>query len=111
MIQKESSGRADAVGVTGDRGLMQINPDAHPRFFATRDWRDPRASVDYGASILRDNLRFFDGDVDKAIAAYNAGCGGVRGGLARGKTLDEITFKPHYVRDIEAYARAYEKYF
>ncbi len=111
MIEKESSGHSDAIGPTGDKGLLQINERSHPAFFRSRDWRDVHANVDYGVSHFKANLKSFSGDVDKALAAYNAGVGGVRQGLRNGKTLDEITFKPRYVSGIEGFARKYAAFF
>ncbi|GIW70938.1 MAG: hypothetical protein KatS3mg102_0480 [Planctomycetota bacterium] len=111
VIAKESSGLAHAVGPTGDKGLMQINERAHPEFFRRHDWRDPFANVRYGAQVLRHNLRAFAGDVDKAVAAYNAGIQGVRRGLAAGLSLEDITAAPNYVRDVLSYARRFAAYF
>lgn len=111
MIEKESGGRADVVGITNDRGLVQINPDAHPAFFRRHDWKDPKQNLEYGIGLLKHNLEVFGGDVDKAVAAYNAGIGGVRKGLRNGRALDEITFKPHYVSHIERYAQKYQDFF
>jgi soluble lytic murein transglycosylase-like protein len=37
------------------------------------DWRDPRANLEGGARYLRMQLDRFGGDVEKALAAYNAG--------------------------------------
>jgi peptidoglycan hydrolase-like protein with peptidoglycan-binding domain len=111
IIQQESGGRADVVGIAGDKGLMQINPSAHPRFFATHDWRNARENAEYGTSVFRDGLKAFDGDVEKAIAAYNAGVGGVRNGLRQGKTLEQITYVPSYVPNVIKYAKNYEDFF
>ncbi|MFC1708239.1 transglycosylase SLT domain-containing protein [Planctomycetota bacterium] len=110
FVAKESSGRADVVGITGDRGLMQINPRAHPDFFKTKDWKSPKDSVEYGAQFIRRNLRSFTGDVERAVAAYNAGAGGVRKGVRKGLTLDQITYKPHYVGDVLKYAKQMAPY-
>lgn len=113
MIEKESGGRADVVGITGDKGLVQINPKAHPALFKNNsaDWANAEKNLEFGARIFADNLQTFGGDVEKALAAYNAGCGGVRKGLRNGKTLDEITYKPKYVSNILKYAQRYQDYF
>jgi soluble lytic murein transglycosylase-like protein len=41
------------------------------------DSNDPRANLEGGARYLRMQLDAFDGDVEKALAAYNAGPGRV----------------------------------
>jgi hypothetical protein len=111
IMDQESKGDPNAVSHRNDHGLMQINRDAHPRFFRENDWRDPRANVDYGVSVFAKNLRSFDGDVERAVAAYNAGAAGVRNGLRRGMTLDQITYTRSYVPNIMGFARKYADYF
>jgi soluble lytic murein transglycosylase-like protein len=46
---------------------------------------DPHANLEGGARYLRMQLDAFDGDVEKALAAYNAGPGRVQaaGGIPR----------------------------
>ena len=49
------------------------------------DADDPYANLEGGARYLREQLDRFDGDVEKALAAYNAGPGRVAaaGGIPR----------------------------
>jgi peptidoglycan hydrolase-like protein with peptidoglycan-binding domain len=105
IIAKESAGKADAVGSTGDYGLMQINKRYNQDFVNNQDWSDPETNIRYGTEKFAAKIRSFDGNIDNAVASYNAGNRGVREGLAEGRTLDQITFAPNYVRDILAYAR------
>jgi hypothetical protein len=55
---------------------MQFMPETAARY-ALRDPHDPQTAIDAGARYLRDLLRKFDGRVDLALAAYNAGEGTV----------------------------------
>lgn len=41
------------------------------------DPRDPAQNIDAGARLLRELLLKYDGDVVKALSAYNAGTGAV----------------------------------
>jgi hypothetical protein len=100
-------GRNPAVTNGNDFGLMQINRAAHPDFFAHHDWRDPAASIDYGAGVIAADLRHYDGDVAKAAAAYNAGPGNVDRALAAGRSADSVTAGGDYGSDV---ARRYEHF-
>jgi hypothetical protein len=72
----ESRFRIDVVSSKGARGPMQFMPETAARYALTNP-HDPRAAIDAGARYLRDLLRRFDGRLDLAIAAYNAGEGTV----------------------------------
>lgn len=72
----ESRYRLDAVSPKGARGPMQFMPDTATRF-GLRNPHDPQQSIDAAARYLRELLRKFDGRLDLAIAAYNAGEGTV----------------------------------
>lgn len=71
----ESALRPDAVSPRGAIGVMQLMP-ATARFLAV-DPNDPAQNVDGGARLLRELLIRYDGDVVKALSAYNAGSGAV----------------------------------
>lgn len=55
---------------------MQFMPDTARRY-GLQDPHDPRAAIDAGARYLRDLLVRFNGRLDLALAAYNAGEGTV----------------------------------
>ena len=55
---------------------MQFMPETAAKYGLTNP-HDPRAAIDAAARYLRDLLRRFDGRLDLAIAAYNAGEGTV----------------------------------
>jgi soluble lytic murein transglycosylase-like protein len=72
VITVESGYNANAVSRAGAQGLMQLMPGTAKRF-AVADPFDPAANVRGGTRYLRDLLGLFDGDLELAVAAYNAG--------------------------------------
>ncbi len=73
----ESSFQAAARSPRGALGIMQLMPET-ARELALRDPLDPRENIDGGARWLRRLLDRFGGDLELALAAYNAGEGAVR---------------------------------
>ena len=84
IIRTESTYRADVLSRSGAIGLMQIMPatgqDIAGRLKATvtnEDLKKPDVNVRFGAFYISAMIRQFDGDWDKALAAYNGGPGNV----------------------------------
>ena len=75
VVWQESRWHADALSSKGAVGLAQLMPGT-ARALAV-DARDPAANLAGGARYLRQMLDRFDGDVERALAAYNAGPGRV----------------------------------
>jgi soluble lytic murein transglycosylase-like protein len=71
LVWQESRWHASAVSPKGATGLTQLMPGT-ARALAV-DARDPAANLAGGAQYLRRMLDMFDGDVERALAAYNAG--------------------------------------
>jgi len=72
IIAVESAYDPRAESPKGAQGLMQLMP-ATARRFGVRDPFDPHDNVRGGAQYLKSLLAQFNGDLQLALAAYNAG--------------------------------------
>lgn len=75
LVWQESRWHAGAVSPKGARGLAQLMPGTARDLGV--DASDPFANLEGGARYLREQLDRFDGNLEKALAAYNAGPGRV----------------------------------
>ena len=76
VVWQESRWRHDAVSPVGARGLAQLMPGTARELGVNP--HDPEANLEGGARYLRQQLDTFGGNLEKALAAYNAGPGRVR---------------------------------
>ena len=76
VVLQESRYRPDAESYAGAQGLMQLMPATAKRF-KCEDRKDPQQNIEAGAKYLRWLLKRFDGNVQLALAGYNAGEGAV----------------------------------
>jgi soluble lytic murein transglycosylase-like protein len=98
VIAVESAFSPSAVSPKGAVGLMQLMPQTARRFGAL-DAFDPAQNIRAGARYLRYLLDLFGGDLELALAAYNAGEGAVRRNGARVPPFRETV---EYVRKVRA---------
>ncbi len=71
VIEMESGFASNAVSPRGAVGLMQVRPSAP----GGADLTDPEVNLEAGSRYLGGLLDRYDGDLERALAAYNAGPG------------------------------------
>lgn len=86
LIATESGFDTRAVSPKGAVGLMQLIPPTAERYGVRADKKtpialkltDPKTNIGAGSSYLKDLINLFPGQLELAIAAYNAGEGAVQ---------------------------------
>jgi soluble lytic murein transglycosylase len=96
VIQVESDYNPRALSPKGAQGLMQLMPET-ARDLGVIDPFDPAQNIDGGVRYLRYLMDFFGWDLDRALAAYNAGVNRV----VRYGDVPPITETKSYVRKVK----------
>lgn len=104
LVMREESGfNHRAVSRVGARGLMQLMPATAARL-GVRNIHDPVENVGAGTRYLRSLIDMFGGDINLALAGYNAGEGAV---IKYGRRVPPYRETVNYVWRINAaYRRA-----
>jgi hypothetical protein len=104
IIMAESSNNPRAVSRKGARGLMQLMPTT-AKWLGVEDAFDPALNIDGGVRYFKRLLDRFDGDIELALAAYNAGSRYVRkyGGVPPFKATRI------YIQKVLKYRQQFEK--
>ena len=98
QMHQESSFKLKATSPKGASGLMQLMP-ATARRLGVINIYDPKQNIDGGVKYMRMLLDMFGGDVNLALAGYNAGEGAV---MKYGNQIPPYNETQEYVRRISA---------
>jgi soluble lytic murein transglycosylase-like protein len=102
LIKQESGFNPNAGSPAGAQGLCQLMPGT-ARGLGVTDLHDPVQSIEGGAKYLAQQLKTFNGDVARALAAYNAGPGAVQ----RYGGVPPYAETQNYVRAVQANAAGF----
>lgn len=119
VILQESRFNPKANSGAGAQGLMQFMPGTAKTMaketghWPTYDIYDPETSIEFGAAHLRDLLVKYNGDIDQALAGYNAGTGTVDRWV-KANIFERIigsnsgSETVNYVRKVKNYQKVYQ---
>lgn len=105
IVAVESGFAADAVSPQGALGLMQVIPDVAADYGVKGDLLDPYVNMDLGSRFVGGLLKDYKGDLERALAAYNAGPGVVD----RYKGVPPYSETRDYVREVLAQYAEYSR--
>ena len=105
VIHVESGYNPGARSPKGALGLMQVMPETAARYGIRNPARSIEANLNAGTRYLRDLMQMFDGRLELALAAYNAGENAV---LRYGHRIPPYRETQHYVPAVLAKYREWQ---
>jgi soluble lytic murein transglycosylase-like protein len=104
VISAESGYNPYAVSRTGALGIMQLMPDTAKRY-GVKNSLDPVDNINGGVRYLKDLLVMFNGNIELAVAAYNAGENAV---IRYGNRIPPYAETVHYVPKVLGFYRKFQ---
>jgi soluble lytic murein transglycosylase-like protein len=104
VITAESGYNPAALSKAGARGLMQLMPGTAKRY-GVQNIHDPMENINGGVRYLRDLLTLFNGNLELAVAAYNAGENAV---IRYGHKVPPYAETVHYVPKVLGFYRKFQ---
>jgi soluble lytic murein transglycosylase len=104
VVKAESEYDPNAVSPKGARGLMQLMPET-ARSLGIEDVHDPEENLRGGVKHLKRLLTNHHGDIDMAVAAYNAG----EGAVTKYKGVPPYPETVDYVQKVRKYYREFRE--
>ena len=103
IIMAESSYNPKAISKKGAKGLMQLMPTT-ARSLGVKDIFNPEHNINAGVRYFKKLLNQFDGDVELALAAYNAGSRKV----TEHRGIPPFRATKYYIKKVIKYYRYYK---
>ena len=104
VITAESGYNPSALSRAGARGLMQLMPTTAARY-GVRNIHDPMENIEGGVRYLRDLISMFNGNLELAVAAYNAGENAV---IRHGRKIPPYAETVHYVPKVLGFYKKFQ---
>lgn len=104
IVKAESSYNPQAVSTAGAMGLMQLMPATAAEVGVT-DSFNPEDNLHGGIKYYKKMLKRFEGDIELALAAYNAGSGAV----INHKGVPPYKETRQYIERVKTYYEEYKK--
>ena len=104
VITAESGYNPRAFSKAGATGLMQLMPATAARYGVRNIW-DPVENIQGGVRYLRDLITLFNGNLELAVAAYNAGENAV---IRHGHKIPPYAETVHYVPKVLGFYRRFQ---
>jgi soluble lytic murein transglycosylase-like protein len=98
IIKVESDFNPGAVSAAGAMGLMQVMQET-ANYYKIEDALDPEQNLYAGTNHFAGLLKYFDGDIPLALAAYHAGLGRVK----KNRSIPPIKATVDYVNTVMRY--------
>ena len=103
IIMAESGYNIRAISRCGAKGLMQLMP-ATARALGVEDAFNPKQNISGGVRYFKQLVTQFDGDIELALAAYNAGSRNVR----HYQGIPPFKATRHYIKKVFKYYKIYK---